>query len=127
MISKTKLSRRITQKRNLLVVETLKQCKRNSAWFHIGAVLAKPTKKRLEINLDAIDKNTKEGDNIVIPGKVLGKGNVSKRIRVIALHFSESAKEKLKAAKSDIVLLFDEIQKNPKAEGVNFLKNYNGG
>ena len=54
-------------------------------------------------------------------GKVLGSGEISKKIRICALHFSESARGKLEKSKSEIVTILEEIKKNPKAEGVRVL------
>lgn len=74
------------------------------------------------MNLKDIEKVTTEGDTVVVPGKVLGSGNVNKKVRICALNFSESAKEKLKESKGEIVTIIEEIKKNPKAEGIKILR-----
>ena len=73
-------------------------------------------------NLKQIENETSEGDTIVIPGKVLGSGEINKKIRICALYFSENAKKKLAINKSQVIRLIEEIKKNPKAEGVKLIK-----
>ena len=58
---------------------------------------------------------------VIITGKVLGSGNLNKKIRICSMSFSESAKRKLKG-KSEMVSVSDEVKKNPKAEGVKILR-----
>jgi large subunit ribosomal protein L18e len=122
MISKTKLSKRITNKNDIEVVDTLKACKKNAAWMNVGRLLSRSRSQYPQINLDIIDRSTKEGDRVVIPGKVLGSGQINKKIRVIALKFSGSAKEKLKSQKVEVVSILEEIKSNPKAEGITVMK-----
>ena len=121
MISKTKISKRIRRKINPEIVETLRLAKKNKGWERVAYLISGPTRKYSSINLRKIEKETKEGDTVVIPGKVLGLGTISKKVRVCALNFSESAKEKLKEQKSEIVTIFEEIKKNPKAEGIKII------
>ena len=74
------------------------------------------------MNLNEIDKEVKEGEIVVIPGKVLSQGEINKKIKIAAIGFSEKAKEKLLKSKSEVILIVDEIKKNPKCKGVKILK-----
>ena len=74
------------------------------------------------MNLDQIDEKSKEGDTILVPGKVLGTGEVTKKLRIVAFSFSESARQKLKEKKCEMVTILEEIKVNPKAEGIKILK-----
>ena len=121
-ISNTKLRKRIEKKNSPKVVETLMFAKKNKEWNDIAKIISSSRRKYSYINLKEIEEKTSAGDTVVIPGKVLGKGNVSKKIRICALWFSESAREKLKENKGEIVTILEEIKKNPKAEGVKILR-----
>ena len=121
MKSKRQLRERIGKKTNSSLVSTLVLAKKQAAWSDIAHKLSGPTRKHASVNLDAIDEITKEGDTVVVLGKVLGTGNVSKKVRVCALHFSSSARTKLKDVKAEIVSIADEIKKNPKANGIRVL------
>lgn len=122
-MSKTSLKNRLSRKTHPELIETISSIIKNPAWNEVAKILSGPTRKFSAINLSGIDENTKVGDTILIPGKVLSGGTLSKKIRVVALSFSESAKEKAAASKSELVTIKEEIKKNPKFEGVKILKH----
>src|SRR3989344_4115236 len=78
-------------------------------------------RKRLELNLDEIDGQTKDNDLVIIPGIVLGKGNIKKKIKISAMKYTESAKEKLKESKIEFNLIEEEIKSNPEGKGIKVL------
>ncbi|MEK6898901.1 MAG: hypothetical protein AABW79_02270 [Nanoarchaeota archaeon] len=122
MISKTKLKQRIKRKTNFELVETLELLKVNSHWNNlIGLVLSSSTRKMPSINLKEIDLVMKEGDIIVVPGKVIGNGDLSKKGKICAMGFSASAIAKLHKAKCPAIKISEEIKSNSKAEGVKVL------
>lgn len=121
MISKTHIKFRVQKKTNPTLLAIVAAALKNQKWFPLAKRLSASTRQQASVNLSLIDHETKAGDTIVIPGKVLGSGTLTKKVRICALSFSASAKEKMKATKSEAVLLLEEIQKNPKAEGVNIL------
>jgi len=121
MISKTKISRKIENKRNPELVETLILCKKNEKWLKIGQILSRPRRIRTSANLDKIDKESKAGEVILIPGKVLSQGEISKKIKIVALNFSENAKEKLNKDKIEFNTISEEIKLNPKADKIKVL------
>ena len=120
-ISKRKLKTRIRRKSNPSLVETITEAKKHDAWNKIAENLAKSRRKKISKNLFEIDKATKEGDTIVIPGKVLSVGFLNKKIRICALNYSSSAMKKIKENKSEVISILNEIKKNPKAEGIKVL------
>lgn len=122
MLSKTKISKRNKNKRNLELVETVNVCKKNEAWIKICQDLLLPKRKRINVNLEKINKESKDGDIIVVPGKVLSQGEINKKIKLIALDYSENAKEKLSKAKIDYSDIINEIKKNAKMQGVKILR-----
>ena len=122
MISKTKVKERIKGKGNPEIVETINLAMKNEKWFEIAKIISSSRKKYSDINLKNIDEKTKEGDIVVVAGKVLGKGNISKKVRVCAINFSESAREKLRKTKSEAITILEEIKKNPKAEGIKLIR-----
>jgi len=121
MKSKTLIDNQAKRKLNPELVETILNAKKNEKWVKIAGILASPRRNKVIANLDEIDKASKEGDTILIPGKILGKGDVSKKLRIVALSFSEEARKKLKDKKCEIVTIREEIKINPKAQGVKTL------
>lgn len=122
MISKTKLGKKIVQKNDLEIVETILLAKKNKAWNKIAQIIGGSRKKYSSINLKEIDNCSQDGDIVVVPGKVLSSGNLDKKVKICAVNFSESAKEKLKNAKVECFKILEEIEKNPEAKGVKILR-----
>ena len=122
MKTKSQIEKQIKRKRNTELVKTIIAAKKDEEWFKIAKILSSPRRKRVNLNIEEINKKVKEGESVVIPGKVLSQGEIDKKIKVIALNFSEKAKEKILKSKSEISSIIEEIKKNPKAKGIKILK-----
>jgi len=122
MISKTKIKNRTKHKTNYELIETTRNANKNKAWLKVAQILSAPTRDYSSVNLEKVDKETKAGDTVVVPGKVLGSGELTKKVRICALSFSSSALIKMKSTKSEAVSINDEIKLNPKAEGVKIIR-----
>ncbi|MBW6442691.1 50S ribosomal protein L18e [Patescibacteria group bacterium] len=122
MKSKTKIDRQLKKKTNENLVETIKNAKRYPEWIQVASMLASPRKNFINLNLDEIDKASKEGESVVICGKVLSQGEIKKKIKIIAFNFSESSKEKLLKLKVPTLSIIEEIKQNPEARDIKVLK-----
>ena len=83
--------------------------------------LNKPRRRRIEVNLVHIDRHTKKNDTVVVPGVVLGYGNITKPVTISAWKFSNNAAEKIKASEGKVIPIEDLIEKNPKGTKVKIL------
>lgn len=119
-ISKTKIEEKTSKKTNKELAKTINYLKKISVEY--AHYLSFPKRKRIEKNLDEINKKTKENDIVFVPGKVLSSGELNKKIKIIAWRFSEKAIEKIKKAKSEAILIEEELKKNPQLKGVKLLK-----
>ncbi len=89
-------------------------------WKRVASDLEKPSRTRRAVNISKLDKNTKENDIIVVPGKVLGNGEIGHKVTVAAFTFSEQAKEKInKVGKA--ISLSDLMKENPKGKNVKII------
>jgi len=120
MKSKTKIEKQMKRKRNPELIRSIIKAKKLEGWLEVAGILASP--KKIGVNLDEIDKNSEEADTIVVPGKVLGGGEINKKIRIAALNFSEQARKKLKDKNCEIISILEEIKVNPKGEGIKIIK-----
>ena len=106
-----------------LIVFLEKASKRNKApiWADIARRLSKPSRSIASVNVGKIEKNTKEGDTVLVPGKVLSGGSLTHGVDVAALKFSMDAERKISSQGSclDIKSL---AEKNPKGTGVIILE-----
>ena len=122
MISKTKLKIRAKRKTSPVLVETIGEALKHPSWREVAKFLSSSTRNFESINLFEIDKRSKEGDTVVVLGKVLSKGELTKKVRICALGISDNAREKLRKSKSEIVSVLEEIKKNPRGEGIRLIK-----
>ncbi|MCL5730450.1 MAG: uL15 family ribosomal protein, partial [Candidatus Pacearchaeota archaeon] len=77
--------------------------------------------KRRRVGSTQIEEQTKEGETIVVPGKVLSMGEINKKIKIVAFNFSDGAKEKILKSGGKISTISEEIKINPDAKGVRIL------
>lgn len=122
VLSQTRIKARIQRKTNLEIVESLRIARKNKAWSEITKIISGPARQYSSVNLEQIDKETKVGDTVVIPGKVLSSGNLTKKVKICALSISKMAKEKLKETKSEYSSLIDEIKSNSKGVGIKIIR-----
>ena len=86
-------------------------------WKRVVKELSKSTRRRRKVNLYKINKVTKAGETVIVPGDVLGTGDLDHDVTIVAFRFSEVASNKVKN-KMTIKELFD---KNPKGKDVRIL------
>jgi|TARA_B100001971_G_C18170467_1_gene526792 large subunit ribosomal protein L18e len=118
MISKTKISKRLKRKTKPELVETIELAKKKDL-LDLAKKLSGPTRKQSKVSLDKLNK-LKENKLLVV-GKVLGQGNIERKISIAALDFSEQAKEKLEKNGSEMQTIKQLIEKDSKLEGVKIL------
>ena len=82
-------------------------------WIRVAELLRKPTRERVEVNLSKINRHANEGEMIIVPGKVLGSGVLTKKVTVAAYAFSEQALKKIKAAGAEAITLAEAVRRNP--------------
>jgi len=90
-------------------------------WKRIATDLEKSSRRKREVNVYKLERYAKEGDIIIVPGKVLGNGDLSKKITVAALSFSTGAKEKIQSSKGEAISIPELMKKNPGAKSVRIM------
>ena len=73
-------------------------------WIALAKKLSKPTRRQCEVNVAKLNRCTSEGDVVVVPGKVLGSGDLDHAVTVAAYKFSMSARDKINASGSTMSL-----------------------
>ena len=127
MKSKTLISKQWKRKLNPDLAETILEAKKNKKWLEIAGILASPRRRKISVNLEQINKiaeeqKVKESEKIVVPGKVLGQGELKKKLKIVAFSYSTSALEKLNQGKVVFSTILEEIKSNPDAKGIKILK-----
>jgi len=87
-------------------------------WKRVAEDLEKPRRIRRVVNLSRINRYSKDGETIIVPGKVLGDGILEKKVDIAAFQFSQSAVEKIKSAGGNVLSISELLKKNPEGKGV---------
>ncbi len=106
------------------LIEDLKKksLEKNSPFLKdLAEKLNKPRRQRIEVNIAHIERFTEKDEIVVVPGVVLGYGELSKPITVSAWKFSKPALKKIKEAKGNAISIKALIEKNPKGTNVKIL------
>ncbi|WP_297981006.1 50S ribosomal protein L18e [uncultured Methanobrevibacter sp.] len=90
-------------------------------WKDVAIKLEKPCRNQAEVSLSHINKNTEEGEAVVIPGKVLSDGKLDHKVTVAALGFSKNAIAKLEKAGCEAVSIAELAESNPKGSNVKIM------
>lgn len=90
-------------------------------WKALARKLNKPSRNRHELSLTRLDRNTKSRETVVVPGVVLGPGELKKQLTVAALKFSADAKEKIEKAGGSCISIEELMEKNPKGHKVRIM------
>lgn len=91
-------------------------------WRDIAFRLQRPTRIYSEVNLSRINRYTSDKDLILVPGKVLGAGDLDHKLTVAALNFSGSAREKIIQAGGSCLSIEELMKENPKGSRVRVME-----
>ncbi len=83
--------------------------------------LEKPTRARRAVNLSRINRYTSENEFIVVPGKVLGSGDLDHSLTIAAYKFSSSALDKINNSKSKAITINDLIKDEVKGKKIRII------
>jgi len=87
----------------------------------IADKLNKPRRQRIEVNLAHIERHTKKNETVIIPGVVLGYGELSKPIIISAWKLSKPARQKIEKIKGKTLTIEELVEKNPRGTNVKIL------
>lgn len=106
-----------------LIEELKKASKENKAgiWKSIATELSRSRRNRKEVNIRRLNKYTSDNETAIIPGKLLGDGNLDHKVTVAAFKLTEGAKEKVEKSGGNIISIQDLIKKNPKGSKIKII------
>jgi len=108
----------------VLLIESLKKESRERGveiWRDIARRLEKPRRNWAEVNLSRLERYSEDGAVIVVPGKVLGAGNLSKKLTVAAFKFSSSARKKIEDAGGKSMTIEQLVKEMPEGNGIRIM------
>ncbi|MFB6292583.1 MAG: 50S ribosomal protein L18e [Candidatus Nanohaloarchaea archaeon] len=108
---------------NPVLLETIDTLEQSDApvYRSVAEHLGKVNRKRPEVNLSDVERVAEDGETIVVPGKVLGAGYLTKNVDVAAFKASRGAKEQIRE-NGEFMFIQDLVEENPDGEGVRIVK-----
>ncbi len=112
---------------NIVLRRTIRELRRIAnkekarIWKAVAEKLEAPRRRRVAVNVSRINRHTSPGDVVVVPGKVLGAGNIDHPVTVAAVAFSKQAAEKIRKAGGKVLHILDLIKENPKGSKVKII------
>ncbi|MFO7710599.1 MAG: 50S ribosomal protein L18e [Candidatus Woesearchaeota archaeon] len=90
-------------------------------WKRVAEDLEKPARNKRAVNIARINRNTKEGEMIVVPGKVLGTGTIGHKLTIAAFAVSDSARKEIEKADGKVLTINELLAENPKGKNLRII------
>lgn len=90
-------------------------------WRDIALRLEGPASNWAEVNISRLDRHASENETVIIPGKLLGSGEIDKKLTVAAYRFSGQAREKIAKAGGQNLSIEELLVKNPTGSKVRIM------
>jgi len=103
-----------------LIVELRRAARAQKApiWATVADRLERPRHQVLPVNVGHLDRLTEADDTVLVPGKLLAEGKLSKKLTVAAFAFSKDARSKIHAAGGVAISVHDLLKTRPDGAGV---------
>ena len=115
------------RKTNAQLVDMIGQLKAQSrdtgaaVWRDVAMRLSKSRKNWAQPNLSRVSRYAPEGATILVPGKLLGSGELTNGHVITAYSVSNGAREKIEAAGGRVMTYGELMTENPTGKGVVIL------
>jgi len=93
----------------------------NELWRNLAERLSTSKRSRIALNVSRLNRYTKKGETVAVPGKVLGAGKADHPMTVAAFAFSDVAQAKIRKAKGNCLSIRDLMEKNPAGKNVKLM------
>jgi len=95
--------------------------KNTKIYKSIAKRLEKPKRIHPTTNISKLEKYLNKGDTAIIPGKLLGDGEITKPITISAKQFSKTAKTKIEQAGGKCLTYEEILKKNPSGSKIKIM------
>jgi large subunit ribosomal protein L18e len=90
-------------------------------WKVIIKELSRSRSNRREVNVGRLASVTANNDVVIVPGKILGSGNINHKLTIWSSSISVAAAKKIILAGGKLIPLEHLIQKYPTGKGVRII------
>ncbi|MEM3586659.1 MAG: 50S ribosomal protein L18e, partial [Candidatus Jordarchaeaceae archaeon] len=93
----------------------------SNIWKRVSEELRRPSRCRVSVNLSRINRYTVDNDTVLVPGKVLGSGELKHKVCIAALSFSKEAANKTEKAGGECISIQELMKRNPSGANVKII------
>jgi large subunit ribosomal protein L18e len=90
-------------------------------WKAVIKEVSRSRSKRRQVNIGQLAQVTKDKEIVIVPGKILGSGDISHKLTIWCFAISEAATKKILDAGGKILALDNLIKKYPDGKGVRLI------
>jgi len=114
----------LEEKSNPHLLKLVEELKRSShqhdapVWKTAARRLDSTRQHWAEVNLTRVARHAKKGETLLVPGKLLGSGEITFPVTVAAWSVSVSAREKVLKAGGKVLGIGELLRTNPKGKAV---------
>jgi large subunit ribosomal protein L18e len=105
-----------TTKELVIALRKLSNKEKVKIWKDIAKRLQKPRRQRPSVNVSKLERYCKKNENVIVPGKLLSDGKITKALTIGALSCSGKASEKIQKAGGKCLSIQKFIKINPKGK-----------
>lgn len=107
-----------------LIFELKRLSRENDApiWREVANRLEKPSRTWAEVNVSDIERHAKPKDILVIAGKLLGVGILTKPVSIAAYSASANAIKKVEMAGGKFIHISEIAHSNPRGSGLRLIR-----
>jgi large subunit ribosomal protein L18e len=106
-----------------VIIELKKAAKAHQApiWGAAAARLARPRHQAFPLNVGHLERLAEPKETIVVAGKLLAEGNLTKALTIGAVAYSSEARSKVQAAGGTALSIRELLKTHPDGKGVRLL------
>jgi len=103
-----------------LIVELRRAARSHKApiWATVADRLERPRHRVVPVNVGHLERLARADETILVPGKLLAEGKLSKKLTVAAFAYSKDARTKVHAAGGVAISVHDLLRTRPDGAGV---------
>jgi large subunit ribosomal protein L18e len=90
-------------------------------WGTVADRLERPRHQTTPVNVGHLERLAQPQETVVVPGKLLAEGPLSKPLTVAAFAYSQEARSKIRAVGGSALSLHDLLKSRPNGAGVRLL------
>ena len=93
---------------------------KSGLWKRVASELERSTRSHRVVNLSKIEKFTEDYDIVLIPGKLLSGGELTKKVTIIAYCYSQKTLDKING-KAQVISIEEALKKYPNAKDIKII------